>query len=200
MKYKCLICENIGTKTFRNLSDSCRCKKCGNKRAADKQRYNYEQVESFFYKKNMKLLTKEYKNTSQQLKYRCLKCGYIGTKMLLHLLKGHGCPSCYIKSQFNPNITKDERERRRIVPRYRKWRTKIYKRDNYICKKCNNKKKFLNAHHKNAWNKFPEQRYDINNGITFCIDCHKKFHKLYGIGNNIEKQTQEFLNEGKISA
>ena len=34
----------------------------------------------------------------------------------------------------------------------------------------------------------------MTNGVTLCEDCHKEFHKIYGYGNNTEKQYEEFIN------
>lgn len=59
-------------------------------------------------------------------------------------------------------------------PEYKKWRQKIYARDNYCCKwpGCNSKKK-LQAHHIYKWADFPGLRYHPNNGITLCQYHHK---------------------------
>ena len=61
----------------------------------------------------------------------------------------------------------------------------------------------LNAHHLNGWNAFPEQRFDLDNGVTLCTDCHKDFHSQYGYGDNTREQFNEYaasktlvLNEG----
>ena len=75
-----------------------------------------------------------------------------------------------------------------------KWRNKVYKRDNYTCKICgDNTGGNLNAHHINSRNLYPEQRFSVDNGITLCETCHKKFHKKYGYGNNTKKQFKDFI-------
>jgi len=74
---------------------------------------------------------------------------------------------------------------------YNVWSLKIRKRDK-ICQKCNSTEK-LHAHHIFNYDFYPEKSLDLDNGITLCETCHKKFHKLYGkIENNIE-QLNEFL-------
>lgn len=54
------------------------------------------------------------------------------------------------------------------------WRLSIYERDNFTCQKCGQIGGKLQAHHiKDYWS-YPKLRWDINNGITLCVDCHKK--------------------------
>jgi hypothetical protein len=42
---------------------------------------------------------------------------------------------------------------------------------------------------------FPEKRMEVDNGITFCFDCHREFHRRYGKLHNRKWQTVEFLSE-----
>jgi len=60
-------------------------------------------------------------------------------------------------------------------PVYKDWRIKVYKRDKFTCQmpgcKC---KKRLNAHHIQKWSSASMLRYDIDNGITLCKNCHDK--------------------------
>jgi len=94
---------------------------------------------------------------------------------------------------WNPNLTDEEREDERKYPEYSQWRLSVFKRDNYTCKCCGQISGNLNAHHLNDYVNFPEQRTDINNGITLCDVCHRDFHKEYGYGNNDEGQFLEWM-------
>ena len=57
------------------------------------------------------------------------------------------------------------------------WRKTIFERDDYTCQKCYQKGNKLNAHHIKSWALFPELRFEISNGLTLCVTCHKKEHK-----------------------
>lgn len=62
---------------------------------------------------------------------------------------------------------------------YKTWRKAVYKKDNYKCVKCGSKKK-LNAHHIKSWKDYPALRYEVENGITLCEECHIQYHKEFG--------------------
>lgn len=62
---------------------------------------------------------------------------------------------------------------------FRIWRTAVFIRDNYTCQECGvrgkkGKRIELNADHIKPWSKYPELRFEITNGRTMCINCHKK--------------------------
>jgi len=62
---------------------------------------------------------------------------------------------------------------------FKKWREKVFKRDNYICQECGIKsqkgiKVILHAHHIKPFAKFTKLRFEINNGLTLCKKCHSK--------------------------
>ena len=64
----------------------------------------------------------------------------------------------------------------RHTPVYYEWRKKVYDRDNYECQICAVKGngKNLNANHIKRFIDFPEYRYEVENGITLCVNCHRK--------------------------
>jgi len=65
----------------------------------------------------------------------------------------------------------------RTSSKYKEWRLAVFERDNYTCQNCrahsgNGKAVYLHAHHIYPFAKYPEKRFDVNNGLTLCIDCH----------------------------
>lgn len=82
--------------------------------------------------------------------------------------------------------------RLRKTIQYYDWRDAVYKRDKYTCIECKKSGVYLNAHHKKSFRHFPELRFDINNGITLCVPCHKKIDKNWGKrGRNIDKSVHK---------
>lgn len=63
----------------------------------------------------------------------------------------------------------------RNMPEYAEWRQAVYQRDGFCCQECGSKGP-LNAHHIKSWARYPELRFNIDNGITLCVDCHKTRH------------------------
>ena len=87
-----------------------------------------------------------------------------------------------------------ENHKIRVSIEYCLWRKSVFERDNFTCQKCENKKGgSLKAHHIRNFAEEKELRTSIENGITFCENCHKEFHKKYGIKKNTREQLQEFL-------
>lgn len=109
------------------------------------------------------------------------------------------CQKCYkgaVTKRWNHELTDEERYGKRCLnPEYTEWRNKVYERDSYTCVKCgDNKGGNLNAHHIESWFESPEKRFELDNGVTLCEDCHKDFHKVYGYGNNNRKQYNQWLH------
>lgn len=66
-------------------------------------------------------------------------------------------------------------EKKHLDGRYRGWMKSVKSRDGWLCRiaddKCNGR---MEAHHILRWSKFPELRYEVNNGITLCAFHHPR--------------------------
>ena len=76
----------------------------------------------------------------------------------------------------------------RHTTEYRKWRAGVIRRDTY-CQTCGTIKN-RHAHHLNHATYFPEQRFDVENGVTLCRKCHMMIH-CKKVGSYRKKCTED---------
>ena len=76
----------------------------------------------------------------------------------------------------------------RSLPEYLQWRSSVYTRDNWTCQTCHNRGLEIQAHHIKSFKRILEENkidsvdkakqceelWNIDNGITLCMDCHKE--------------------------
>jgi hypothetical protein len=74
------------------------------------------------------------------------------------------------------------------------WTYDVLAKSNFTCVKCDVRGGSLHAHHKNAFNSFPDQRFDVDNGVCLCQECHDDFHTNYGKGDNTKEQYEEWIS------
>lgn len=95
-------------------------------------------------------------------------------------------------NRWNPNLTANDRVRRRASIENINWSRAVKVRDNFICQICLVGKKYLHSHHLMSYAANAELRCDVDNGVTLCKKCHYEFHNLYGFINTNKCQFEEF--------
>ena len=56
---------------------------------------------------------------------------------------------------------------------YKLWRMSVFEKDEYTCQKCGQAGGKIQADHIKRWSDFPELVFDLKNGQTLCIRCHR---------------------------
>ncbi len=72
-----------------------------------------------------------------------------------------------------------EHQKIRHSPEMKNLRNEVFKRDDYTCKNCSRKRKpkdrvILQVHHIKSFAIHKELRFDKNNIVTLCAECHRK--------------------------
>ena len=70
-------------------------------------------------------------------------------------------------------VTPINEQIRRSVP-YKQWRKAVFIRDDYTCQGCGKRGGELQADHELPFSVYPDLRFEILNGRTFCKPCHLK--------------------------
>lgn len=92
----------------------------------------------------------------------------------------HFC-STICASQYRDEGKRTADKKVRQSAKYKAWRTLVFERDNYTCTGCGDhnyegrgKSLALHADHIQPFALFPELRFEVSNGRTLCVPCHKK--------------------------
>lgn len=127
-----------------------------------------------------------------QISLECVYCGKEFWVWKSHLGGGgrrqlYCCRKCYALDQrkrqagckshlWKGGATK-ESQKERTRAQYRAWRLAVFERDNFTCQNCNKKsgqgkRIYLHAHHLEHFSESARKRFEVDNGITLCKDCH----------------------------
>jgi hypothetical protein len=138
-------------------------------------KWNHEIAESLAEKHKMTL------DVIQDIVNICLRFDFFDNELYK---KSNILTSDEIKKNYNKSYywrrKFSEREQKlvthRYTPEYHQWRKAVLKRDNETCQQCGSQEN-LQTHHIKSYAKFKELRFDLDNGVTLCLSCHKKQHK-----------------------
>lgn len=191
--------------TFNNFkSANKRCQKC----YFQNSKLSYEYVRSYIEKEGYILNSKEYVGSFGHLHVTCPNEHSYYTTWSNFYNNNTRCRQCYVNSFVGENTPNwrggiyPNNKKQRHISKYIKWRNDVFLRDKYTCQCCYKIGGKLNAHHIENFSSNEELRFDINNGITLCFNCHSQsvkgsFHNIYGTTNNNKIQLIEYINDYK---
>ena len=111
------------------------------------------------------------RNTQVQLS--CLHCGSAFSVRRYRANVAKFCSVACAHQHRNQGLTV-EHERQRKSAAYREWRTAVFERDDYTCQGCGQHGGHLHADHVQPFALFPDLRFEVSNGRTLCVPCHKR--------------------------
>lgn len=151
--------------------------------------YKIDYVREAFEQEDCELLEDEYVNCKTPMRY-IAKCGHESIITFDTFLNCDSatkmCRDCHKHTYHEIPI-----DRNRNASKV--WRKEVYERDNWTCQACGKHGGDLRAHHLEAYDANPDKRFDLDNGVTLCTNCHTAFHIKYGFGGNTKDQFQEWI-------
>ena len=127
-----------------------------------------------------------------RLMLACHLCGKQFDKHLSEIKKSigglHFCSrDCWYEyNQLDNHYGYAGGQNERVNPDYLKWRKNVLKRDHGYCRLCHSIDR-LEAHHIHRFTTHTDLRWDVDNGLTLCHDCHVGFR-------NHEEEYTEILS------
>ena len=161
-------------------------------RGNTQRRLSDDELAARYKEKNMLFLLREIIDGYSWVHYICLTCYYRGVQKLGNVNK-RGCPSCAVAAR----TFADQSTVRAMRNKTKAWRKSVLVRDDFLCQRCGSTGK-LRAHHIENFAENADLRFEIDNGITLCSNCHDSgstggFHRIYGVYHNNGEQVVEFL-------
>lgn len=100
--------------------------------------------------------------------------GHIGIKRSLETRRKQSIAQSGSKgSNWKGGVTSINKKIRSSY-KYKIWRSEVFERDKYTCQLCGTKGGNLQVDHIKSFSNFKYLRFEISNGRTLCVDCHRK--------------------------
>lgn len=121
-------------------------------------------------------------NKGRKTVRKCDSCSTTSHRVILYKrYQRQLCDRHYAQLQNHGRILWDVRPLKTPEPRRLKhtllgkeWRKKVFERDNYTCQACGVRGTQLQADHDLPFQYFPDLRFELLNGRTLCVPCHRK--------------------------
>lgn len=189
--------------TWSIFNSGSRCPKCFSKVGRPKPTIGFVKNEVSRLAPGYQCLSDIYINGyNQKLNFICDR-GHNYQAKYQDFRTGRRCPKCKVVNKtglghprYNHDLTEQERlehKDRSYNFQSRQWRKAVYERDQHTCQFCLNVGGKLNAHHIHNYADHKDLRYNVDNGITLCVTCHKEFHRLFGRKHNDRNQLNRWF-------
>lgn len=128
---------------------------------------------------------------------KCFRCTRIPHNKGIPWMKGHKFKKEEVAGDKNVNWKGGKKyslyvsERKSV--KFRQWRKEVLIRDGFKCALCQKTGGELHAHHIKTFYLHIEIRFDVNNGITLCKDCH------FSVNNKEQEYEEKFYQILKSS-
>lgn len=158
----CDNCKNeyrIYSKDFNRTISNCCSRECASNLRLEKKGKKCKMCQTVFYSRKN---GKEVSHFKDKLfcSRKCSQQYHIGENS--HFFIKHKVPDIRLKGDSN----------------FKRWSNLVKKRDLFKCVNCGDgNKRHLQAHHKISVSDNSLLSFNIDNGITLCIDCHAEAHK-----------------------
>lgn len=205
-KFNCIVCNSVFYKktygTQKTCSDACYKKRLSDankgKIVINKRQKTIITISKMYCKCGNKKDLKAVKCFSchkELIKKKKNKCVFCDCYFTPNTSKQKFCnKTCLVEfkrvnslNKNNPNWkggvgSKNQIERKSY--KFKEWRKSVFERDNYTCLDCGKKGGTLHGHHILPFATYVELRFEVSNGKTLCVHCHKKYHPNLNFGIN----------------
>lgn len=134
------------------------------------------------------------KHHSSETKAKISKA-HKGKKHSLERRIQNSCRKRNIKIEDFDGFLYDNGDPKRYQYHRDKYSLIVFQMADFTCDLCKGRGGLLHGHHLNNWKQYKEQRYNIDNIVCLCYECHRKFHSQYGFTNNTKEQYLKFKEQ-----
>jgi len=177
-EYICKLCKNKRVKLFYTINQEKR--KTYSNQYYTKNKDSCNKKSSDYYTKNKELIQNNHRqwerdNTIYRKEYR--KTYYKKHKGYIREYdKNRRTKKNEYQREYRLNHCIVPTQQWRYTKEYKQWKESVYKLYNHTCQECGKTHCKVHAHHIKSAKDYPDLRYDINNGICLCEQCHKQVH------------------------